>query len=139
MKTVLVSAVICITGSCYMVQFFSSLCFVGHELTDSVAENLDGNVANLFLPLGWAAIGLFVASIVFMQIFVRWGNVSCRSSSLFLACIIIPNSILSCREKPKAWRALTMLHQSLTAQILLEFISILIGINTYRSLVTHVQ
>jgi hypothetical protein len=58
------------------VQFLSSLCFVEHELTDSIYENLEGNVANLFLPLGWVAIGLFLASIVFLQIFIRWGNVS---------------------------------------------------------------
>jgi hypothetical protein len=108
-----------------MVQFFSSLCFVGHELTDSVAENLDGSVANLFLPLGWAAIGLFSASIVFMQIFVRWGNVSCCLSSLSLVCIIIPNTMFCFREKPEAWRALTMLHQFLTAQTSLESISYL--------------
>jgi hypothetical protein len=82
MKAVLVSSVVTITASCYMVQFFSSLCFVGHELTDSVSENLEGNVANLFLPLGWAAIGLFSASIVFLQIFIKWGNVSCCFSSL---------------------------------------------------------
>jgi hypothetical protein len=75
-KATLVGAVISITASCYMVQFLSSLCFVEHELTDSIYENLEGNVANLFLPLGWVAIGLFLASIVFLQIFIRWGNVS---------------------------------------------------------------
>lgn len=75
-KAILVCAVACITSSCYMVQFFSSSCFVEHELTDSIYENLNGNIANLFLPLGWAAIGLFSASIVLLQVFINWGNVS---------------------------------------------------------------
>ena len=75
-KTTIVSAVVCITASCYMVQFFGSLCFVKHELTDTIEENLQGNALNLFLPVGWAAIGLFVASIIFLRIFIRWGKVS---------------------------------------------------------------
>eukprot|EP00804_Cyclotella_cryptica_P010315 CCRYP_012242-RC/>CCRYP_012242-RC protein AED:0.25 eAED:0.25 QI:1435/0.88/0.8/1/0.77/0.5/10/1334/884 len=73
-KAMLVCAVICITTSCYLVQFFSSLCFVQHELTDSIYDNLDGNVANLFLPLGWLAVGLFFASILFQWIFTGWGK-----------------------------------------------------------------
>ena len=75
-KIVLSSAVACITASCYMVQFFSSLCFRGHELTDSIHENLEGSFLNLFLPLGWIAVGLFCVSIILLRIFIRWGNVS---------------------------------------------------------------
>ncbi|KAL3803471.1 LOW QUALITY PROTEIN: hypothetical protein HJC23_014019 [Cyclotella cryptica] len=68
-KVILVGAVICITISCYFVQFFSSFCFVQHELTHSIYDNLDGNVTNLFLPLGWVAVGLFFVSILFQLIF----------------------------------------------------------------------
>jgi TRAP-type C4-dicarboxylate transport system permease small subunit len=72
-KALLVTAVVCITASCYLVQFFSSLCFVEHELTDTM-ENLEGNVLNLFLPLGWVAVTLFFKSMCFLSIFTRWGN-----------------------------------------------------------------
>lgn len=75
-KTTLVSAVVSVTTSCYLVQFFSSLCFVPHELTDTIEENLGGSALNLFLPVGWAAIGLFTASIILLRIFIRWGKVS---------------------------------------------------------------
>jgi len=64
-----------ITASCYMVQFFSPSCFLDHSLTDSIGDNLGGNVGNLFLPLGWAAVILFMTSIILLLIFSSWGNV----------------------------------------------------------------
>ena len=100
MKATLMGAVICITCCCYMVQFFSSLCFAGHELTDSIHENLEGNVANLFLPLGWVAIGLFLASMILLQIFICRGNVS----TLFFAdslCMMLYKSVLFPQSKAK--------------------------------------
>lgn len=84
-KGILVSSVICITTSCYLVQFFSGLCFVEHDLTDSIYDNLDGNVANLFLPLGWVAVGLFFVSIFFQWIFTAWGKVSLRCFHVLMA------------------------------------------------------
>ena len=74
-KMVLTSSLASITASCYMVQFFSDLCFVEHSLTDSIDENLGGNVSNLFLPLGWIAVGLFGASSILLVIFTSWGKV----------------------------------------------------------------
>ena len=59
----------------YMVQFFPDLCFIEHSLTDSYYSNLEGNLFNLFLPLGWAAVGLFVASWVLLSMFTGWGKV----------------------------------------------------------------
>lgn len=74
-RLILTLALVSITTSCYLVQFFSSLCFVDHSLTDSIDENLGGNVANLFLPLGWASVGLFCASITLLYTFSSWGKV----------------------------------------------------------------
>ena len=97
-KLVLLCSVTCITGSCYLVQFFSALCFVEHTLTDSIGENLGGNVANLFLPLGWVATGLFLASMLLLAVFIGWGNVSIallrlKSRHLFLS---FDNCTVSC-------------------------------------------
>mmetsp|Transcript_1909 Transcript_1909/g.3237 ORF Transcript_1909/g.3237 Transcript_1909/m.3237 type:complete len:112 (-) Transcript_1909:164-499(-) len=71
-KLVLILSHVSITASCYMVQF--GTCFVDHDLTDSIDENLGGSVANLFLPLGWVVIALFIASMILLGIFSSWGN-----------------------------------------------------------------
>jgi len=73
-KLVLIGSLVSITTCCYMVQFFSNSCFADHELADSIDDNLDGNVANLFMPLGWVAIGLFFGSVVLLYGFCSWGK-----------------------------------------------------------------
>jgi len=73
-KLILIFSLASITASCYMVQFFSSMCFADHSLTDSIYDNLGGNVGNLFLPLGWASVALFLASIILLNIFSSWGK-----------------------------------------------------------------
>eukprot|EP00584_Thalassiosira_punctigera_P000831 CAMPEP_0172533624 /NCGR_PEP_ID=MMETSP1067-20121228/6258_1 /TAXON_ID=265564 ORGANISM="Thalassiosira punctigera, Strain Tpunct2005C2" /NCGR_SAMPLE_ID=MMETSP1067 /ASSEMBLY_ACC=CAM_ASM_000444 /LENGTH=844 /DNA_ID=CAMNT_0013318287 /DNA_START=162 /DNA_END=2696 /DNA_ORIENTATION=- len=73
-KMALILSLASITASCYMVQFFSYLCFVEHTLTDSIYDNLQGNAGNLFLPLGWVSVALFVASIILLAIFSSWGK-----------------------------------------------------------------
>eukprot|EP00571_Detonula_confervacea_P007225 CAMPEP_0172327990 /NCGR_PEP_ID=MMETSP1058-20130122/60117_1 /TAXON_ID=83371 /ORGANISM="Detonula confervacea, Strain CCMP 353" /LENGTH=905 /DNA_ID=CAMNT_0013045083 /DNA_START=218 /DNA_END=2935 /DNA_ORIENTATION=- len=73
-KLILTCSLVCITSSCYMVQFFSSVCFAEHSLTDSIDENLGGNVGNLFLPLGWASVILFGAAIILLSTFSSWGK-----------------------------------------------------------------
>lgn len=65
----------CSIASSYMVQIFSESCFKTHSLTDSVEENLDGNAANLFLPLGWVAVSLFMLSCAFLVLFQKRCNV----------------------------------------------------------------
>jgi len=68
------TSLVCIVTSCYMVQLFSSSCFTPHSLTDSIDDNLDGKVSNIFLPLGWVSVSLFCISIVLIYIFESWGE-----------------------------------------------------------------
>lgn len=75
-KVTLVCSLVSVTASCYMVQFFTSLCFVDYSLTDTIDGNLEGNAANLFLPLGWVAAGSFFGSMILLIIFTSWGKVS---------------------------------------------------------------
>jgi len=77
-KSLLIFSLTSITASCYMVQFFSVYCFAEHSLTDSIYDNLGGNVGNLFLPLGRASIVLFATSIILLITFSSWGKVSSR-------------------------------------------------------------
>ena len=115
-KLLLSCSLVSITASCYMVrskyycprdcyrhlslqccfirltiqvQLFDKLCFVEHTLTDSIAENLGGNVGNLFLPLGWVAVGLFVGSIILLCVFTRWGKVSSKAVHMLSMLITI--------------------------------------------------
>ena len=74
-KLLLQTSLAAIISSSYMVQLFSNLCFTPHSLTDSIGENLDGKVSNLFLPLGWVALGLFGLSIILIYLFESWGEV----------------------------------------------------------------
>jgi hypothetical protein len=78
-KLILICSLASITASCFLVQLFTSMCFVDHTLTDSIDENLGGNVANLFLPMGWAAVGLFIGSMILLGMFMSWGKVSART------------------------------------------------------------
>ena len=73
-KISLGASLLLIVTSSYMVQLFSGYCFIPHTLTDSIDENLDGKVANLFLPLGWVSVGLFGASGVLLFLFMTWGE-----------------------------------------------------------------
>ena len=77
-KVLLQTSVACIVTSCYIFQLFSSLCFTEHTLTDSIDDNLQGNVGNLFLPLGWVATGLFIASVLLLYSFISWGKRQAR-------------------------------------------------------------
>jgi len=61
-KLCFTSVLVSTISSCYMVIFFLDFCFV---------KNLGGNVANLFLPLGWESIGLFCAFIFLLDVFSR--------------------------------------------------------------------
>jgi hypothetical protein len=55
--------------SCYIFFLQGENCFVTFELTDSIAEKLDGNALNLVKPLGWVGIGLFVAASVLLKVY----------------------------------------------------------------------
>lgn len=78
-KLILICSLASITASCFLVQLFPSMCFVDHTLTDSIDENLGGNVANLFLPMGLAAVGLFIGSMILLGMFMSWGKVRART------------------------------------------------------------
>ena len=65
-----------IITSSYMVHLFSEWCFKTHSLTDSIDENLDGNAAKIFLPLGWVAVSLFLLSFTLLICFQKNCNVS---------------------------------------------------------------
>ncbi|EJK53074.1 hypothetical protein THAOC_27558 [Thalassiosira oceanica] len=73
-KISLGASLVFIVTSSYMVQLFSSYCFTPHTLTDSIAENLDGKVSNLFLPLGWVSVALFGVSCTLLFLFMTWGE-----------------------------------------------------------------
>jgi len=73
-KMLVRTSLACIIVSSYMVQIFASRCFVPHSLTDTIDGNLEGNATNLFLPLGWVAMILFLVSCVFLYIFQVWGK-----------------------------------------------------------------
>eukprot|EP00574_Skeletonema_japonicum_P004095 CAMPEP_0201726112 /NCGR_PEP_ID=MMETSP0593-20130828/9275_1 /ASSEMBLY_ACC=CAM_ASM_000672 /TAXON_ID=267983 /ORGANISM="Skeletonema japonicum, Strain CCMP2506" /LENGTH=1129 /DNA_ID=CAMNT_0048217581 /DNA_START=41 /DNA_END=3430 /DNA_ORIENTATION=+ len=77
-KLLIRSSLACIIIGCYIVQLFSSRCFTEHTLTDSIDDNLQGRVGNLFLPLGWVATGLFSTSIVLLYVFSSWGKAKAR-------------------------------------------------------------
>ncbi len=77
-KLILTCSLVAITLSCYSVQLFTSSCFVEYSLTDSIDEKLEGSVAKLFLPLGWAAVVLFMGSMILLGIFLSWGKVRAK-------------------------------------------------------------
>ena len=66
-KLILICSLASITASCFLVQLFTSMCFVDHTLTD------------LFLPMGWAAVGLFIGSMILLGMFMSWGKVRART------------------------------------------------------------
>ena len=66
----------CMIFCCYLVQLFASSCFTDYQLTYSIDTHLDGDWRNLVKPLGVVANGLLLASVVFLQLFVCWANVS---------------------------------------------------------------
>lgn len=86
-KTYLRVSLGCIITSSYLVQIFSESCFRTHSLTDSIETNLSGNAANLFLPLGWVAVSLFILSCLFLAMFQKSCNVSLLCLSIYLLTI----------------------------------------------------
>ena len=73
-KISLGASLVLIVTSSYMVQLFSANCFIPHTLTDSIGENLDGKVSNLFLPLGWVSVAFFGLSCFLLFLFMTWGE-----------------------------------------------------------------
>lgn len=72
MKALLWLGVICETASAYLFQLAGSLCFKTFDITDSIEEQLGGNVFNLVRPLGWVGIGLVATGMIVLLILGRW-------------------------------------------------------------------
>lgn len=66
-KVLLVLSASCMAGSCYVFQLLSSRCFVPFEVSDTIADKLDGDPLNIVLPLGW--IGLIMFAIPCVHLF----------------------------------------------------------------------
>lgn len=64
--------------SCYMVQLFASSSFAEYELTYTIDDNLDGDWANLLLPLGRVASLLFIVSCVLLYGYLKWAEYEAR-------------------------------------------------------------
>lgn len=79
LKAILVSGVVAEAGSMYLFLLFSARCFVAFDVTDSIADKLDGNAINLVKPLGWAGIGAFAYGCIVLIVLGRW--ISCQKSS----------------------------------------------------------
>lgn len=67
-------ALVSMVSCCYMVQLFPNKCFAEYELTDTISGKLDGNWANLFLPLGRLAVLIFLVSCLLLWCFITWAK-----------------------------------------------------------------
>ena len=76
MRAVLTSSVVFMSSSCYMLMMFNVHCFKEYDLLYTIQEHLDGQVINIVLPLGQAAILLFALSCVLLTVFLNWATVS---------------------------------------------------------------
>jgi hypothetical protein len=73
-QLILVLSLACMITACYIVQLFQEDAFVEYQLTYTIDANLDGDWKNLVKPLGFAAILLFSASLVFLMVFRSWAQ-----------------------------------------------------------------
>mmetsp|Transcript_1860 Transcript_1860/g.4201 ORF Transcript_1860/g.4201 Transcript_1860/m.4201 type:complete len:845 (+) Transcript_1860:54-2588(+) len=77
-KMILRLAVVTMIVSCYLVQLFAKSSFAEYELTYTIEKNLDGDWANLLLPLGRVASALFLASCTLLYVYVKWAGYQAR-------------------------------------------------------------
>mmetsp|Transcript_27450 Transcript_27450/g.32013 ORF Transcript_27450/g.32013 Transcript_27450/m.32013 type:complete len:861 (-) Transcript_27450:1289-3871(-) len=73
-KIIMLLSLTCMITTCYMVQLFSSHCFVEYQLTYTIDMHLVGDWRNLVKPLGVVSNYLLLASVVFLQMFTCWAN-----------------------------------------------------------------
>mmetsp|Transcript_8424 Transcript_8424/g.27972 ORF Transcript_8424/g.27972 Transcript_8424/m.27972 type:complete len:876 (+) Transcript_8424:337-2964(+) len=92
LKATLVAGVSSMVLSCYIIQFYSEICFETFEITDKIdcpetAEELeaasynclDGSALNLVKPMGWFCVGTFACSCALLTIFIKWGTARAKS------------------------------------------------------------
>ena len=68
LRRVVQGGAVAMVTSCYIVQFFSSSCFIAFEITDDIGEKLGGNALNVVRPLGRVAMALFAVACVCLQV-----------------------------------------------------------------------
>jgi hypothetical protein len=75
----LLTSLVTMISSCYMVQLFPNDTFAEYQLTDTIDKALEGDWKKLVKPIGFISIILFSASIFFLVIFVSWANFTTKS------------------------------------------------------------
>jgi hypothetical protein len=70
----LLTALVGMTISCYLCMIFTDSCFEVFEMSDTIAEALNGDAMSLFKPGGWLAIGLFVFGTLQLIVFNSYAN-----------------------------------------------------------------
>mmetsp|Transcript_32018 Transcript_32018/g.63430 ORF Transcript_32018/g.63430 Transcript_32018/m.63430 type:complete len:871 (+) Transcript_32018:215-2827(+) len=68
-KIDLITSLLNMVMSCYIIQIFGHTCFVEYELTYTISEHLGGNALNLVRKTGWLALGMFFFSCTTLYIF----------------------------------------------------------------------
>jgi len=74
-KFTITLSLVCMVSSCYIVQLFPDSCFETYSLTNTISDDLDGNWANMFKPLGRVAILIFLLSCALLWCFTSWAKV----------------------------------------------------------------
>lgn len=87
-KLTIAMSLVSMVSCCYMVQLFPNKCFAEYELTDTISGKLDGNWANLFLPLGRIAVLLFLLSCALLWCFIAWAKR--KSSQIMKGATVSP-------------------------------------------------
>jgi len=64
--------------SCYIFALFSNLCFRTFQVSDSIAEKLDGSAWNMVLWPGWIAGVLFVMGCLTLHVFYCWAGAKAK-------------------------------------------------------------
>eukprot|EP00924_Labyrinthula_sp_SR-Ha-C_P013535 snap_masked-scaffold_5-processed-gene-5.19-mRNA-1 protein AED:1.00 eAED:1.00 QI:0/0/0/0/1/1/5/0/966 len=57
--------------SCLLFQFLGTFAFVTFEVTNTVGEKLDGSILNVFKPLGWVLLAVFLSAVFYNWYFNR--------------------------------------------------------------------
>ena len=58
----------------YLNQLYSQVCWESFQVSDSIADKLDGNAANIIKYWGYVSLYLLISSIVLLQIFNHWAR-----------------------------------------------------------------
>jgi len=62
----------------YAVVLVPEKCFISFAVSDSIAEKLDGEIANMILRLGWACLAMSLAGWAMLKVFTTWLSCAVR-------------------------------------------------------------